>query len=233
MMDFENLRDLLPAYALGALDENETAEVEAALARYPELRAELATYANVVGDLALTVPQVTPPLALKQKIMAAAQADPASQVVRPNWPRYVLAAAAVLFLIFMSAILWRAAQTEPEQPDQVAAILEHPDAQWIRFTGAEDFTELTGALVIAPDKSNAVLTLDNLRAMPDQNYQLWIVRGEERISKAVFQSQGEKTLLLIDLPADLDTYEAFGVTVEPPGGSSVPTGQRVFGQVLP
>jgi hypothetical protein len=64
-----DVRDLLPLYALGAVDEAERRAVDAAIALDPSLAAELASYqdaASLVGSMA---PAVAPPKYLKARLM--------------------------------------------------------------------------------------------------------------------------------------------------------------------
>ncbi|RMF26570.1 MAG: anti-sigma factor, partial [Chloroflexi bacterium] len=66
----------LPAYVLGCLEEDEAREVSDHLAACPACRAEWLAYLEVVGDLALAVPQEEPPAALKGRLMARLSARP-------------------------------------------------------------------------------------------------------------------------------------------------------------
>ena len=65
--------ELLPAYALGSLNEEETVQVSEHLATCPECRAELLAYEAVAEQLALAAPEVAPPAELKQRIMDCIQ----------------------------------------------------------------------------------------------------------------------------------------------------------------
>jgi anti-sigma-K factor RskA len=61
---------ILESYALGATNQQETAEVEANLAAYPELKLELTQIQEALENYALEYEQ-TPPAALKQKTINA------------------------------------------------------------------------------------------------------------------------------------------------------------------
>ena len=78
----EEVRGLLPAYALGALEVDERLALEAGLARYPELRAELAQYSAVTHGLNATVPLRRPPPSLKAGLMAQTAPRPGA---KPSW----------------------------------------------------------------------------------------------------------------------------------------------------
>lgn len=61
-------------YAFGLLEGQEKIAFEAELAATPELRALTAQLAATAGELALTAPAVTPPAALKARVLAAVDA---------------------------------------------------------------------------------------------------------------------------------------------------------------
>lgn len=74
-MTCAEVRDIAPAYVLGALDPIEEDAVRAHLETCPEAHAELAELSVGVAALAESVPLVEPPPALKGRIMAAAKRD--------------------------------------------------------------------------------------------------------------------------------------------------------------
>ncbi len=64
---------LIPAYALGATDRDESAAVAALVARDGAAAAELARYAPMRGGLLYSVPPVAPPPALEARLRAVTQ----------------------------------------------------------------------------------------------------------------------------------------------------------------
>ncbi|MCB0014777.1 MAG: zf-HC2 domain-containing protein, partial [Anaerolineales bacterium] len=56
----DEIREILPDYALSLLDQSERAQVVAHLAGCPSCRAELADYTTVVDKLPLAAPIVDP-----------------------------------------------------------------------------------------------------------------------------------------------------------------------------
>ena len=78
-MDCEQLAPLYEEYALGVLEGDERAELEAHLARAcPQCTPGIARARWVVSELAALSPDAQPPAALRGKIMAAIQASPNS-----------------------------------------------------------------------------------------------------------------------------------------------------------
>lgn len=82
----DELRDLLPAYSVGATTPEESARVEALLMECPEIAAELPDYAALMAEMTLLVEPVQPPAALHDKLMAAVRAteNAARQDVKPR-----------------------------------------------------------------------------------------------------------------------------------------------------
>ena len=71
-MTESELEDLAAAYALGALDEAETAKFEAALEQHPELRQRVAEYAESAAHVALSLDPVRTSPESKSKLIAYA-----------------------------------------------------------------------------------------------------------------------------------------------------------------
>jgi len=102
----DEIRDDLPLYALGALDAEERAAVEVALAGDAELARELREWTELVGLMALDAPDAAPPDS-KAKLLARVHGDAAAtaasrKVARRRlggWMLPVAAAAAALLAI--------------------------------------------------------------------------------------------------------------------------------------
>jgi anti-sigma-K factor RskA len=68
--DYESIADLLPAYALGALDPEDFVRVEGYLAAHPEARQEVEELREALGALALSAPPLAPPPGAKAALLA-------------------------------------------------------------------------------------------------------------------------------------------------------------------
>lgn len=130
--DCDELRDLLPAYSIGATTPEETARVQELLPRCPDVAEEMADFVALAEDMALTVEPVQPAPHLHDKLMAAAIAEKAankpqsesagkatssSQTIpfptteatgpqmlpRSRWTAWLIAAAASILLIASNA----------------------------------------------------------------------------------------------------------------------------------
>ena len=66
-----DIRELLPLYALDALDADEAQQVERAIAADPTLAAELAAYREAAHQLVSVMPTAVPGHAVKARLMAS------------------------------------------------------------------------------------------------------------------------------------------------------------------
>lgn len=102
MKSRDEIREDLPLYALDALDAEERAAVEAALAGDAELAAELRQWRELVGLMALDAPEA-PPADARAALLARARAaaPPAARVARRRlgWQVPLAAAAALLLAV--------------------------------------------------------------------------------------------------------------------------------------
>jgi anti-sigma-K factor RskA len=90
--------------------------------------------------------------------------------------------------------------------------------------------EATGVILVGREANNGTLVVNGLSPLDaDQQYQLWLVRGEERDTGAIFSvvDSGDNTIPVV-APQALSAYSRFGITIEPAGGSPGPTGAGVL-----
>lgn len=237
----EQIIDLLPAYALNCLDSAEEEEVRAHLATCPACRSELASYEHVADQLAFAAPEVAPAPALREQLMAqvrqpetAAPIGTAVSPARPSFwhqiaqgtraffagPRWRLAALLLIIVLLVgNVVLWQ------QRNDLPANFQERV------LTGTALVPEATGLMIISHDGRHGTLVVDGLPPLDEElAYQLWLIKDGERTSGGVFSvSEDGYASLWIGAPEPLQDYGAFGVTIEPAGGSPGPTGERVLG----
>jgi len=104
----------------------------------------------------------------------------------------------------------------------------------VALQNTEAAPDATGNLVISADGEHGTLVVDGLPPLgPALQYQLWLIKDEQRTNGGVFSvDDAGYGALWIYAPAPLSSYPAFGVTVEPAGGSPGPTGEKVLGGSL-
>jgi hypothetical protein len=95
-------------------------------------------------------------------------------------------------------------------------------------TGAA--ADASGFIVVSPDGQDGVLVVDELPVLDlGHEYQLWLERDGESTSGAVFSvDEGGYRGLRIAAAENLLTYSGARLTIEPVGGSAVPTGEEVL-----
>lgn len=251
MRDAEDyILELIPAYALGCLDAEEVEVTGRHLTTCETCQAELAAYEAVADLLPLAVPDAEPSPILRNRLMTRIEASgiedkkvagpsARSQPGQTWWqqaaealtrlisgPRWQPATALVILaLVISNVLLWQ----RLNQPNSSA-----PGWQQIILTGTDAAPGATGIIYISANGRNGTLIVDRLPHLsPEQQYQLWLIRDGERISGGVFSVTADGYYSLhIDSPEPLEDYGAFGITVEPSGGSPGPTGERVLGYNL-
>ncbi len=209
----EEARELLPAYALGALAEDERAEVEAHLERSEELRRELARFLETAAELADALPRAEPPPDLRRRVLEAALASPRP---RRQWWQPALALAAGLVLALGGLALRlnqerQALRARLDQQEELLALLASPGARVADLQGA-----VRGQVrfVYDPGRGVGALVVHDLQD-PGAGfvYQLWLIQGSQADNGGVFRPEPGRTVVL-PVRTDLARYEVVAVTVE-------------------
>ncbi len=245
-MNHEALRDLIPAYALGAADAEEQAEMEKHLRQCSECRALLADYRLLADELLYAVPRRPAPshlvadlrhrLAQSQRHRGAKErASPWAFRPKESWARVgaLVALAVSIVLLFATNLYWwsRAAAIEERAAVQATAIVALAEAPTVILRGEALAPDARGVLYYRPEATVAILHVYRLPPVEEGKvYQVWLIRDGQRDSGGLFtvDEEGEGTVL-ITAPRPLREYRALGVTMEPAGGSPGPTSPRVLG----
>ncbi len=239
MSDEHQVRDLLPGYSLGILEEKEKNSVREHLAQCASCRAELASYREVTGRLAAGIPGRDPPAGLEGRILkgisdaqrGSPQREPRRFAAPPRrgpWPALTaLAAMCVLALGAGNLLQWKGVLQPPAQSLQ-------PRLTTAVLTGTGDAHGAYGTIVLDPMDNKGVLAVTGLRALDRQHqYQLWLIKDGKRRSAGVFSPDAEGYgSMLLTVPSDFKDFRSFGVSIEPWGGSPAPTGPRVLAGTL-
>ena len=225
---FDDLKD---AYALGALDEDERREVEGYLAAHPELQAELDDLTSTVGLFALAPTEYEPPPGLRRNLMreiGVAHEDSALNGAAPRRtglrrlfsPAVLAAAAAVLAVVGL--FIWNASLRE-ENEDLRGEI---ETRQTYDLQGSGEAQSVRGE-VVELENGRAVLIAEDLPPAPEgMVYETWLLHGSVPEPAGTFHSQDGEAAARIEGP--LEGADAVAVTVEPSGGSSMPTSEPLL-----
>jgi anti-sigma-K factor RskA len=228
--------DLIPALALDCLDEDEAAQVSDHLKRCQECQVELRAYQSVLDQLPLAVPQAEPSPQVRQMLLKRVEHglrrekqpsawDRLMNVFKSASPVWGFASLAIVVVLLVSNLaLWR----------QVNQLRSNPAATVLRVVnldGTQFSPGANGMIVMSKNGEYGTLVVDHLPALsPEQQYQLWLIQDGKRTSGGVFSASPDGyASLVIASPRPLDDYSAFGVTIEPAGGSPGPTGEKVLG----
>src|SRR5258708_1021727 len=106
-LDCDAIRELIPDYAFGLADPADVRLVESNLASCPEGGNEMADFRPLEGELGAQVPEIEPPSAIGEWLMAAIAAPaiankPRRQALRLAW----LAAALVVIALVITNVYW-------------------------------------------------------------------------------------------------------------------------------
>ena len=219
----EERRDDLAAYALGALEPADAAELERHLADCEWCRARLRWLQPAVDVLPASVEQLTPPERLRDRLLTTvrneaaleAEATPARKQARTGRRRD-----------------WGGFLLRPATAVAAVALIVVGVAAGYALRGGDDDTATTvAALAKAPGDMSAELVREgdtgtlHLRNMPeldrDEVYEVWVQRGDVMEPGTTFvASRDDSAMAAVD---GLDGADAVLVTREPYGGSEQPT----------
>jgi anti-sigma-K factor RskA len=241
-------RDLLGAFALGAVDAEEAATVRAHLATCAECQAEMAELWLAVESLPDMIEPMEPPPALRDRIAAAIMAEVASPTPAPPailasrapelaptivpapgpepirkpasfWSRATPWAAAAAILLLLSAGLLVWNLRLREQ------IATTPVAETIALTPTDSAPGARGEVTYLPQDELFMLDVRDLPPLePDQVYEVWLIGAEGPVPAGVFDQPTDQHAVV----ADRDLYDTLAITAEPgPLGTEAPTGEIV------
>ena len=232
-----DLHSLAAPYALDALSAEEVAEFERHLADCESCTLDVQEMRETTAVLAASMP-VDPPVAMRDRVLRGISTLPQAATSTSDSPVVELAerrgrgstvnrwlagvaAAGVLVAGALGVSTYQANQRADEAQiaaDQMTAVLSDPNAVIER---ADIEGGGAGTLVLSPADGSAVfMTADLPDPASDETYQLWAIDGGGATSVGLMEPDAGEASELIDMPSG---STAFGVTVEPSGGSDQPT----------
>ena len=252
-MNNERFNDLKDAYVLDALPDEERRSFEEYLAAHPERQAEIDELGAVAGLLAFAPHEQEPQPELRRRIMEVVEAEAAPRRDRresifARFAGYIGArglafgAASLLVIGLLSWNLLLQGQVEDlqgevqsaqGQVDNLQAEVQDAQAQQtqtIQLSGTWA-NQGADAEVASIDADRIILVADNLPSVPEgQTCQIWVIKGDVPQPSGLFQPGGEETAAPVTTPAKKG--DTIAVTVEPAGGSELPTGDPVLSAEL-
>ncbi|MEU1994859.1 anti-sigma factor [Nocardia gamkensis] len=234
-----DLIDLAYPCALDAVADIERRHIDARLAAAdPDVRRAFSDTVwqvrDVMGRLAV-LDEFAPPPELERRILAALPDEPPGPAVtrlsawRRRPLRWAVPIAAVASLLFGASVLTAQFISSPSDPAAADQAQMHPGVRTVNgsFAGG-------GVLVVdaSPELGRAVVVFDRVAPPPSGRvYQMWLVGSD---------GQARSAGVLSDLPSTDRPFvtgfrsgEVLAVSVEPDGGSDVPSGDPIVGVTLP
>lgn len=228
----DELRGLLGAHALDALERDERAQVERLLLNDPDARAEL--HALQLGAAWLRRSTLRPPRAVWDRIAAEVRHDVSASVVaerirrraerrrQVRLPAFVAATVAVA--MGASAALVTVLDQGQSRQERVAAAAAaaagSPEARIMRLR-APDGRRLVDAVVL-PSGRGYVLSAKLASLRGDRTYQLWALTPSGPVSAGLLGRSPAVQAFRVP-----DATTGMAITSEPGGGSAAPTGTPV------
>lgn len=248
-LDHGELAGDVPAYLLGALDAGTCQPVAEHLEVCPTCTAEARRINEAIGTLGILTPAVEPPPDLRGRFLSSLQTEepPASDPVAtpsitPRWMRFSLVAAAILVVGLLGWNIMLSRDLSQTRADLAAVRQEHnqslallADASRAIPLVLKSSPEANGMLYMSSGASKAVLTVEKLPpAQSGMVYQIWLIQGSEPAPIAVFRADTSgETMVMIDAPKPLASYQSLAITQEPgPDGSAAPTGPMLANMPL-
>lgn len=229
----KELNALIPLYLIGALDEETYQAVHRYIQAHPEaLETAKADYADVAS---ISVLNTVAPDAIWEKTQAQLTAltptitsEEKTDTVTDKlvqWlsfgrkPALGMAMAFSFMLVLTGLFAYQFTQQQT------------PAAIVIQLNGTAKAQEAQGTLTIDPNNGQSgVLVVRDLPPLVGGSYQLWLIKDGKRTDGGVFNTDAMGShQLSIQAPIPLNSYQAFGITIEPDGGSPGPTGNKVMG----
>jgi anti-sigma-K factor RskA len=231
------------AYAVDALDDLERARFERHLAECAACRAEVDGLREAAALMAETTAREPDPALRVRVLSEVATVRPlppevtpeiSSEVTMPGGGRpgaaprrrrlltTLVAAAAVVIALGAGAVAWHPWSSDTPPPSAIERVLDASDAQRItKHVGGAEAT-----LVRSRAMNQAVLLTHDMPAPPQGKvYELWLQDAHDKMVPAGLMPDGATQVLL---QGDAAGAVGAGITVEPPGGSHVPTSKPVL-----
>lgn len=242
----DTIRELVPEYAFGLTDPEQTRLVRSNLASCPDAATTLAEYDQLKAYLRQSVPPMEPPPALRARLMTAikapsgaAAATAATAAPARKFPRlrgvqrgWLAAGIAILFLV-ISNLYWLARTNDLSTAKGQTAIqntagftaTSTDGLRLVKLPSTPQGNEAWAIMMWNADSQIGLLCAWKLPKLTvGKTYQLWLTRGEEKISAGTFKVDPDgKGILIFTVVQPIDKFTWARITAEPESGSDSPS----------
>jgi anti-sigma-K factor RskA len=209
-MNCDDVRELLPAYVLGALDAEDLEAVEEHLRSGSEHEEELVELRATVFALDRFAEE--PDETLEAALPQALRVERPRRLARPAWWQ-MAAAAAVLIAVFGAG--WLANGLIGSDQQEVSIVVQAADGSYVVLESADSDDSVT-------------VTMEGFARLPEgQAYQVWAIR-EGRWLRIGVCNTDEEGWWKGDFAFSVQPGESIALTVEPTGGSDTPTSEPLL-----
>jgi anti-sigma-K factor RskA len=216
--------DLLAAYALDALDDDERERFERHLGDCEECTEQLALLREPVAALAYAAEGPVPPKELRDRIIEGARAEPRAAVIklpRRNWALGAVAGvAAAAAALAIGLGLWANSLSnslDRERSENAA----YKQAAELLAASARPLVGANGSLLVA-DNGRAAIVVCGLAGAPSaKTYEAWVISGKSPQPAGLFRGGSGCSPVLLTQRVPKNATVA--VTLERAGGATSPT----------
>jgi anti-sigma-K factor RskA len=219
MPEETDLHELVAAYALNALDDDDRAAFEEHLADCEQCAVALAELRDTAAALAYVPETAAPPDALRARILDTARAErpnvvPIHRAARRSWGLGAVAAVAIAAAVALA--IWNVS-LHNSLDDQRNA---NRTFTTVSLSGAQ------GNLAVAGSGSAVLFTCGLGQAPAGKTYEAWVLTGGKAARAGEFQ--GASGCVAVPLARSVPSGSKVAVTVEPSGGSDQPTSTPII-----
>jgi anti-sigma-K factor RskA len=249
-MKREKLLELIPAYALDALDKDERIMVKDLLETDVEAQQLLEEYTSITNILAFATPIQAAPRHLNEDLRQRLKKrdniseKKSEKIAAPKKNlsiqyRLFISSAAALIVMFIGIFFYVNQNGNNESTGVPKGLIlyneiaeqSNPQRFEVSPTGAE---HAIGELLVSEDGSQAVLRIAELPTIAEnERYQLWLAQEEIVESGGLFYwpTGHGPYYIIMPLERHISEYVRFGMSVEPENGSpnpNAPSGTPLF-----
>ena len=250
----DDIQPWLAAFALGEADDDPAARAH--LMTCQKCQGDLRQYRSVAGLLPYAAAEASPPAELRGRVISAIAAATEQPAVAPPPRRQAVLsrlrarqpiasragwAAVVFALLALVLLFWNVAlQREiDQQASQLTAsrqgwqamivLLNDESLHWYTLSGEQAVGHFWATL----QGEQACLVARQLPTLAEgQVYQVWLAHDGEQVSGGTFEARNGDAWIIIRTQEPIASYASVFVTIEPDGGSTMPTGRRVLNGTL-
>lgn len=228
-MERERIHELAAAYAVGALDERERGVFEAHLPGCESCSQDVREFRETAAMLAYAEEAPEPPPALRARLLEQARADRPAQSVVVLRPRRALrltaVAAAAAAAVAVGLGIWAATLSNSLGAERSARAADARTAAILADAGTQRLPLGNRGEVVRGPNGQSVMVVRDLPAAPEgKTYEAWVIDAGVPVRAGLFEGGGQQIMLLERPLPDGGTV---AVTLEPDGGSDLPTGDIV------